>query len=370
MKRANGEIRSPLHGLPILVKNNIATHDALENTAGSYALLGAQVPRDSVVVSKLRSAGVLVLGKANLSQWARWRTLNISNGWSALGGQVIGPYHPGQDPSGSSSGSGVSSALGLAVFSIGTETSGSITSPSARNNIVGIKPTVGLTSRDFVIPISSHQDTVGPMAGTVKDAAYLLSVIAGTLPHDTDNYTSAQPFTSPPDYVSACNFSALLGARLGIPRNVIDVPPSHPAYYSVQAFDAILPLLRSAGATIVDSANFTGYAELRSRGILEYSSLTTDFLTELPSLYLKHLTKNPNNITSLADLQAFTYSDPRESWPARDTDHWNRTFEYGYNNTSPLFCKYRLEFNFTRTHIPPLPTPSSFTASSSPVPHT
>lgn len=222
-ERTNGTTRGPLHGIPVLIKNNIATLDSMNNTAGSYALVNAKVPRDSFLAAKLRQAGAVILGKSNLSQWANYRSLNSSNGWSALGGQVIGPYFPDQDPSGSSSGSGVASALALAHFSLGSETDGSIIGPSGANNVVGIKPSVGLTSRNLVIPISQHQDTVGPIARTVKDAAYLLSAIAGYDP--ADNYTSAIPFPhyTIPDYVAACNFSALRGKRLGIPRNVFDV---------------------------------------------------------------------------------------------------------------------------------------------------
>ena len=222
-ERANGTTRGPLHGIPVMIKNNIATFDAMDNTAGSYALAGAKVPRDSTMAAKLRQAGAIIVGKANLSQWANFRSDNSSSGWSALGGQVIGPYFPDQDPSGSSSGSGVSATLALAHFALGSETDGSIISPSDANNLVGIKPTVGLTSRSLVIPISPHQDTVGPMARTVKDAAYLLNAIAGF--DASDNYTSAIPYPdySVPDYVSACNFSALHGKRIGIPRNVFDV---------------------------------------------------------------------------------------------------------------------------------------------------
>jgi len=188
-ERILGRVRGPLHGIPILIKNNIATNDRMGNTAGSLALLGATVPEDSTVAAKLRRAGAVILGKTNLSQWANFRSDNTSNGWSAHGGQTVGAYFPGQDPSGSSSGSGVASSLGLALASLGTETDGSIISPSDVNNLVGIKPSVGLTSRFLVIPISEHQDTVGPMARSVKDAAYILSAIAGK--DANDNYTSA-----------------------------------------------------------------------------------------------------------------------------------------------------------------------------------
>ena len=155
--RENGTVLSPLHGIPILIKNNIATDDAMNNTAGSFALLGAK-QGDSTMAAKLRKAGAIILGKTNLSQWANFRSNNSTNGWSAYGGQTEGAYYPQQDPSGSSSGSGVSSSIGLALGALGTETSGSILSPADVSNLVGIKPTVGLTSRHLVIPVSRTLD--------------------------------------------------------------------------------------------------------------------------------------------------------------------------------------------------------------------
>lgn len=208
-QRRNGTILGPLHGIPILIKNNIATADKMSNTAGSWSLMGAEVPRDSTMAAKLRKAGAIILGKTNLSQWANYRSDNTSNGWSAYGGQTYGAYYPKQDPSGSSSGSGVASSIGLALASLGTETSGSILSPSDVNGVVGIKPTVGLTSRYLVIPISEHQDTIGPMARSVKDAAYVLQSIVG--PDANDNYTSVYPFETTPDYVAACSFDSFAG---------------------------------------------------------------------------------------------------------------------------------------------------------------
>lgn len=155
--RKQGTVLGPLHGIPILIKNNIATLDLMDNTAGSYALVGAKVPRDSTIAAKLRQAGAVILGKTNLSQWANWRSHNTSNGWSATAGQTYGAYYPEQDPSGSSSGSAVASSIGLALASLGTETSGSILAPADVNNCVAIKPTVGLTSRYLVIPVLSSQ---------------------------------------------------------------------------------------------------------------------------------------------------------------------------------------------------------------------
>jgi amidase len=160
-QRKAGNVIGPLHGVPIIIKDNIATFDKMNTTAGSFSLLGAKVTQDSTMAAKLREAGVIILGKANLSQWANYRSSNSTNGWTSRGGQTTGAYYPMQDPSGSSSGSAVSSSIGLAMAALGSETSGSIISPSSRNSLAGVKPTVGLTSRFLVIPISSTQDTVG-----------------------------------------------------------------------------------------------------------------------------------------------------------------------------------------------------------------
>ncbi|KAJ4298944.1 hypothetical protein N0V90_004187 [Kalmusia sp. IMI 367209] len=331
--RKAGKCKGPLHGLPILIKGNIGTDDLMNTTAGSYALLGAKVPRDATVAAKLRKAGVIILGKTNLSQWANFRSSNSSNGWSAYGGQTYGAYYPGQDPSGSSSGSGVASSLGLAVASLGTETDGSIISPSQINNIVGIKPTVGLTSRALVIPISEHQDTVGPMARTVKDAAYLLQAIAGPDPYD--NYTSAIPFNgSLPNYVAACKLDALKGKRIGVPRNYIGTRTATSAPV-LDAFEAALTVLKDAGAIIVDNTNYTAYAEYvqsDAEGIV----LDADFVANLKA-YLDQLTYDPTGVKNLADVRNFTQSFPPEEYPSRDTATWDESLALNFTNTSPEF---------------------------------
>ncbi|KAF2641114.1 amidase signature enzyme [Massarina eburnea CBS 473.64] len=330
-ERIAGKCRGPLHGLPILIKNNIATFDRMNNTAGSFSLLGAQVPRDATVAAKLRKAGAIILGKTNLSQWANFRSSNSSNGWSAYGGQTYGAYYPGQDPSGSSSGSGVSSSLGLAVACLGTETDGSIISPSQVNNLVGIKPSVGLTSRSLVIPISEHQDTVGPMARTVKDAAYLLQAIAG--PDSYDNYTSDIPFntSSFPDYVSACTLDGLKGKRIGVPRNYIADSPAP----ILAAFESALCVLRKAGATIVDNTNYTAYAQYvnsNAEGIV----LNADFVANLKS-YLDQLTFNPIGVKDLGDVTDFTKRFLSEQYPNRNTAIFEESLALNFTNTSPEF---------------------------------
>lgn len=346
VERAKGNLRGPLHGIPILIKNNIATKDKMNNTAGSWALVGAKVPRDAQVARKLREAGVVILGKTGLSQWANFRSDNSTNGWSAYGGQVYGAYYPNQDPSGSSSGSGVASSVGLALACLGTETDGSIVSPSDVNNLVGIKPTVGLTSRNLVIPISEHQDTVGPLARTVRDAAYILSAIAGEDPYD--NYTSAIPFKNRiPDYVKACNINALKGARIGVARNLLDALygtntiTNASSSADLVAFNSALDVLRHAGATVVEGANFTAVQQWLSSSS-ETDGLEADFIVNVKQ-YFDALTHNPNKIDTLAELRAFTHNFPPEDWPDRDTAVWDDALALGYNNTSPQFWPVHLE---------------------------
>lgn len=301
----------------------------MNTTAGSYALLGAKVPRDATVASNLRKAGAVILGKANLSQWANFRSANSSNGWSAYGGQTYGAYYPKQDPSGSSSGSGVATSLGLAAVSLGTETDGSIISPSQLNNLVGIKPTVGLTSRALVIPISERQDTVGPMARTVEDAALVLQAIAG--PDPADNYTLASPFNHTlPNYVAACKLDALKGKRIGVPRNYISSRTATSAPI-LDAFEKALDILREAGATIVENTNYTSYEEYQ-QSYAESIVLDTDFIANLKS-YLNQLTYNPTGVKTLADVKNFTETFKPEEFPFRDTLGWDEALSFNFSNS-------------------------------------
>ncbi|KAL8968447.1 MAG: hypothetical protein Q9197_004878 [Variospora fuerteventurae] len=303
-------------------QDNIATKDKMNNTAGSYALLGAKASRESSVVIRLRDAGVVVLGKATMGEWAqcRSRKASSSHGWSAYGGQVLGAYYPQQDPSGSSSGSAVAVSIGLAVGSIGTETSGSIVNPAEKSNVVGIKPTLGLTSRDMVIPISLRQDTVGPIGRTVKDAAYMLSAIAGK--DSFDNWTSTQPYETTPDYVKSCNHLGLKGARVGIPRNGIDFHLDDSTKPVMDAFETAIQTVRHAGARVIEEANFSSYdapSFARNSSIV----LDTDFVAGL-SNYLSQLATNPNDIHALSDIARFTRFHGQENYPDRDTYVWDR----------------------------------------------
>ncbi|KAL8969581.1 MAG: hypothetical protein Q9183_001939 [Haloplaca sp. 2 TL-2023] len=313
-----------------LVHDNIATKDQMNNTAGSYALVGAKVSRESSVVTRLRDAGAVILGKATMGEWAqcRSRKASSSHGWSAYGGQVLGAYYPQQDPSGSSSGSAVAVSIGLAVGSIGTETSGSIVNPAERSNVVGIKPTLGLTSRDMTIPISLRQDTLGPIGRTVKDAAYMLTAIAGK---DTfDNWTSTQPYDVTPDYVKSCNYLGLKGARVGIPRNGIDYYTDDSTNPVMAAFEKAIQTVREAGARVIEEANFSSFdppSFARNSSIV----LDTDFVSGLAD-YLSSLSSNPNKIHSLHDIAHFTKAHSGEEFPDRDTYVWDR--QLGRNLTS------------------------------------
>ena len=213
-RKATGP-RGPLHGIPILLKDNLDTADRMTTTAGSLALAGSRPPRDSFVAERLRQAGAVLLGKANLSEWANIRSRHSSSGWSGRGGQCRNPYALDRNPCGSSSGSGAAVSANLCAAAIGTETDGSIVCPSNANGLVGIKPTLGLVSRAGIIPIAHSQDTAGPMTRTVRDAAILLAAIAGPDPRDA---ATADAGRAPKDYTSFLDEGGLRGARIGVAR--------------------------------------------------------------------------------------------------------------------------------------------------------
>jgi amidase len=247
-ERRAGKLRGPLHGIPVLVKDNIDTADRMHTTAGSGALAADRPSRDAFVVERLRAAGAIVLGKTNLSEWANFRSTHSSRGWSARGGQARNPYALDRTPSGSSSGSAIAAASNYCAAAIGTETDGSITSPSAACSLVGLKPTVGLVSRSGIVPISHTQDTAGPMCRSVADAAVLLAAIAGTDPRD-----AATRGARTADYVTALDANGLKGARIGVARDKL-------TGYSVAAdaaFERALAVMKDRGAVIVDPADIT-----------------------------------------------------------------------------------------------------------------
>ena len=246
-RRANGA-RGPLHGIPVALKDNLDTHDRMTTTAGSLALEGSIPPRDSFVAERLRAAGAILLGKANMSEWAYFRGERATSGWSARGGQCVNPYALNRNPCGSSSGSGVAASASLCALTVGTETGGSIMCPSSSNGIVGIKPTVGLWSRSGIIPISHSQDTAGPMTRTVRDAAILLGGAVGVDPRDEATSRSEGNFQT--DYTRFLDPAGLEGARIGVARSFTGFDPRVMALFE----DAILAM-RDAGAVIVDPAN-------------------------------------------------------------------------------------------------------------------
>ncbi|KAE8154491.1 amidase signature domain-containing protein [Aspergillus avenaceus] len=333
-EREEGETRGPMHGIPVLIKDMIGTSDKMQTTAGSLALDGSRLDNDSSVVTSLRQSGAIILGKTSMSEWMNFRSSNTSNGWSPRSGQTISAYHLKGDPNGSSSGSAVAVDLGLAAVALGTETLGSILFPSEVNNIVGIKPTLGLTSRYNVIPLSERQDTIGPMARTVKDAARALQVIAGK--DQKDNYTMTSPHETVPDYVSACQEDSLEGKRIGIPRNVLVTLGLLPYGAPVLAeFEKAVAVITDAGATIVPDANVSTWEEFSTAKSF-VATMQADFASSIPR-YLSKLKANPHNISNLEDLTRWTQREPQEEYPIRDTAFWDGALALGFDNTSPQF---------------------------------
>jgi amidase len=292
-ERRQGKVRGPLHGIPILVKDNFATRDRMETTAGSLALLGAEVPRDAFVIRRLRRAGAVILGKANLSEWANFRSTQSSSGWSGRAGQCCSPYVLDHNPCGSSSGSGTATAANLAAVSLGTETDGSIVCPSSHNALVGIKPTLGLTSRSGVVPLAHSQDVTGPMARTVTDAAIVLGAMTGVDPRDPA--TADSKGHSHRDYRRFLDPNGLRGARIGVWREgVFGASPEADVIGEAAIAD-----LRRLGATVVDPADIPGVNDI---GGPEFTVLLCEFKDDIAA-YLAELRNT--DMRTLADLIAF-----------------------------------------------------------------
>jgi amidase len=293
-ERKNGRVRGPLHGMPVLIKDNIDTADRMHTTAGSLALADSIAPRDSWVAARLREAGAIILGKTNLGEWANFRSTHSTSGWSGRGGQTHNPYALDRTPSGSSSGSGSAAAASYCAVAIGTETDGSVTSPSAAAGLVGIKPTVGLIGRSGIVPISHSQDTAGPMARTVRDAAILLGALTGV--DSRDAATRASAGRSHTDYTSVLDREGLRGARIGVARQ-------HFTGYSPatdKVFEAALDLIKQKGATIVDPADIVTAGKADDS---EFDVLLYEFKADL-NAYLGQLRPNVA-VRSLADVIAF-----------------------------------------------------------------
>lgn len=264
-ERKEGKTRGPLHGIPVVIKDNIDTGDKMQTTAGSLAMVGNFSSNDAFIVKKLRDAGAIIIGKTNLSEWANFRSTQSCSGWSGRGGQTKNPYFLDHNPCGSSAGSGVAVSANLCVIAVGTETDGSVVCPASVNGVVGIKPTVGLISRSGIIPISKTQDTAGPIARTVKDAAILLGVLSGI--DDKDLITNESKGKSVTDYTQFLDLNALKGKRIGIEKK-----PQGTNQYINAILDNAIAILKQQGATIVeidyvDQINALGEAEFE---VLQY----------------------------------------------------------------------------------------------------
>jgi len=303
-ERRAGHVRGPLHGIPVLVKDNLDTADRMTTTAGSLALAGSIPLQDSTVAAKLRAAGAVLLGKTNLSEWANFRSSHSTSGWSGRGGQAKNPYVLDRNPCGSSSGSGGAVSANLCAVAIGTETDGSIVCPSGTNGIVGIKPTLGLVSRAGIIPIAHSQDTAGPMARTVRDAAILLNAIAGVDARDTA--TSALSARQPVDYTRSLDANGLRGARIGVARTKFF------GYSDVtdKVINDAIDLMKRQGAVIVDPANIETAGKFDDS---EFDVMLYEFKADLNNYLASLGPKAP--VKSLQDIIAFNEAHKDQEMP-------------------------------------------------------
>jgi amidase len=310
-ERKAGKVRGPLHGIPILLKDNIGTGDRMATSAGSLALEHSRVAQDAFIAERLRDAGALILGKTNLSEWANFRSNHSTSGWSGRGGQTLNPYALRRNPSGSSSGSAAAVAASLCAAAIGTETDGSIVSPSTVNGLVGIKPTVGLLSRTGIVPISHSQDTPGPMTRSVRDAALLLGVLAGI--DAADPATAAASQWIVPNYTKYLDAGGLRKARLGIARKYYDKGSTLDRFLS-----HCVEALKAAGAEIVDGADLDSFGK---GGDEEYEVMLYEFKTDLNA----YLATSPENVETrtLASLIDFNLRNRDREMPYFDQE----TFE-------------------------------------------
>ncbi|TFW30916.1 amidase [Massilia horti] len=306
-ERAAGKLRGPLHGIPVLLKDNIATGDKMSTSAGSLALDGVRAKRDAFITSRLRAAGAVIIGKTNLSEWANMRSTHSVSGWSGRGGQTKNPYALDRNTSGSSSGSGAAIAASLATLAVGTETDGSIVSPSSICGIVGIKPTLGLVSRSGIIPIAHSQDTAGPMTRSVADAALLLAALAGV---DPDDPATADGKGRALDYAAALRQDGLRGKRIGVTRNF---------FGSNDAVDALiekeLAVLKAQGATLVD----VKLPNIDKYGDSELEVLLYEFKPDLAAYFDAYAPHAP--VKTMADVIAFNDKHASREMPYFGQEH-------------------------------------------------
>ncbi len=328
--------RGPLHGIPILIKDNIDTQDRMMTTAGSLALVGAKPQRDAFVAQRLRDAGALILGKTNLSEWANFRSTKSSSGWSGRGGQTKNPYVLERNPCGSSSGSGAAVAANLCAAAIGTETDGSVVCPSSANSLVGIKPTVGLVSRAGIIPISHSQDTAGPMARTVSDAAILLGALAGVDPRD--EATNESRGKSVADYTQFLDKDGLRGMRLGIARKHFGFNERVD-----KLMNELLAEIKKLGAVLVDPADIPTTGKFDDS---EFEVLLYEFKADL-NKYLAGLGPTAP-VRSLKDVIAFNEKNSAREMPYFGQDIMTKAEAKGPLTSKPYLAALRKNHLLTR----------------------
>ncbi|SMB98028.1 Amidase [Hymenobacter roseosalivarius DSM 11622] len=300
-ERKAGKVRGPLHGIPVLIKDNINTADQMQTTAGALALVGNKAPQDAFIVKKLREAGAVILGKTNLSEWANFRSTRSTSGWSSRGGQTKNAYILDRTPSGSSSGSGTAATANFCALAIGTETDGSIVSPASCNGLVGFKPTVGLWSRTGIIPISATQDTAGPMTRTVRDAAILLSALAG--PDAADPITQESTGKVEADYTKFLDAKALGGKIIGVEKSHLEGTSD-----AIPLFEKAIEVLKAQGATIVEVEVLK---QVNPLGEAEYDVLLYEFKDGVN----KYLATANAKVKTLADVIAFNKQNEPKSMP-------------------------------------------------------
>jgi amidase len=301
-ERKAGKLRGPLHGIPVLLKDNIDTGDKMQTTAGALALAGHHAAKDSFVAKQLRAAGAVIMGKTNLSEWANFRSSHSASGWSSRGGQTHNPYVLDRTPSGSSAGSGSAVAASLCAVAVGTETNGSIVSPSSVNGLVGLKPTVGLVSRTGIIPISATQDTAGPMTRTVRDAAILLGGMVGADPADSVTQVPAAP-KKPLDYTRLLRPDALKGQKLGVEKGHLASQTA-----AGELLRQAVAVLKAQGATVVEVDVRTAVAPV---GEAEFDVLLYEFKDGVN----KYLGQTNAPVKTLADVIAFNKANAANAMP-------------------------------------------------------
>jgi amidase len=329
--------RSPLHGIPILIKDNIDTQDRMMTTAGSLALVGSKPLQDAFVARKLREAGAIILGKTNLSEWANFRSTKSSSGWSGRGGQTRNPYALERNPCGSSSGSGAAVAANLCAAAIGTETDGSVVCPSSANSLVGIKPTVGLVSRAGIIPIAHSQDTAGPMARTVRDAAIMLSALTGVDPRDEATKTSQGKYAA--DYTQFLDKDGLKGMRLGVARKHFGFNERVD-----KLMGELLSEMKKLGAVLVDPADIPTSGKFDDS---EFEVLLYEFKADL-NAYLAGLGPQAP-VRSLKDVIAFNEKNRDREMPYFGQDIMVKAEAKGPLTSKPYVAALRKNHLLTRT---------------------